>query len=82
MEHLKEAVNDGRIFRVTFIKRTNGELRNMVCRFGVKSHLRGGVKAFSDTEKKLFTVFDMQKKAYRSIPLDSIVEVKVNNEVY
>lgn len=81
-DFLKEAVDDGHIFSVEFIKRTTGELRHMVCRIGVKSHLKGGTKKFSDTEKQLLTVFDVQKNAYRSIPLDQIIRVKVNGQTY
>jgi hypothetical protein len=81
-DFLKEAVNDGHIFSVEFIKRTTGEKRLMVCRLGVKSHLKGGTKKFDDTEKKLLTVFDVQKNAYRSIPLDQIIRVKISGRVY
>jgi hypothetical protein len=82
MRYLYDAVKNGQIFSVTFIKRTTGEERTMVCRVGVKSYLRGGSKTFNDTEKGLLTVFDMQKKGYRSIPLDAIIKVKVNKEVF
>lgn len=81
-EFLKESVDDGKIFSVTFIKRTTGEIREMVCRLGVKSHLRGGVKKFDDKEKNLLTVFDVQKNGYRSIPLENIIKVKVNGVTY
>jgi len=79
---LKEAVSDGRIFSVEFYKRTTGERRHMVCRLGVKSHLKGGTKSFDDNEKKLLTVFDVQKNGYRSIPLDAILRVKIGGRVY
>jgi len=80
--YLKEAVADGHTFYVTFVKRTNGEVREMRCRVGVKKHLKGGEKKFSDEEKKLLTVFDLDKLAYRSIPLDQIIRVKVNGKTY
>jgi hypothetical protein len=79
---LKESVSDGRIFSVVFVKRTTGEIREMVCRMGVTSHLRGGVKKFNDQEKNLITVYDVQKNGYRSIPLENIIRVKVNGVVY
>jgi hypothetical protein len=81
-DFLKEAVDDGHIFSVDFIKRTTGEERHMVCRIGVKSHLKGGTKKFSDTEKNLLTVFDVQKNGYRSIPLENIIRVKINGRTY
>jgi hypothetical protein len=79
---LKEAVSDGKIFSVEFIKRTTGERRHMVARLGVKSHLKGGTKSFDDREKNLLTVFDVQKNGYRSIPLDAIIRVKIGGRVY
>lgn len=81
-DFLKEAVDDGHIFSVDFIKRTTGEQRHMLCRIGVKSHLKGGTKKFSDTEKNLLTVFDVQKNGYRSIPLENIIRVKINGRTY
>lgn len=82
LPYLKEAVSDGRLFMVLFRKRTTGEERRMLCRTGVKSHLKGGTKKFSDSEKKLLTVFDVEKGNYRSIPLDAIIKVKINGTVY
>lgn len=64
---------DGRIFTVTFKKRTNGEIRTMTCRLGVKKHLAGGEKAFSDKEKGLITVFDMAAQGYRSFGIDALI---------
>lgn len=79
---LKDSVSDGQIFSVVFVKRTTGEIREMVCRIGVTSHLRGGVKKFNDKEKNLLTVFDVQKNGYRSIPLENIIRVKIKGVVY
>ena len=73
---------DGKIFTVSFIKRTTGELRVMNCRLGVKKHLKGGVQVYDPKEYALLTVFDMQKKAYRSISLDAIVSVKLDGIEY
>lgn len=70
------------IFSVIFKKRTNGEIRKMVCRYGVTEYLAGGTKAFKDEDHELKTVFDMQKQAYRSIALESLIQIKVKGEVY
>jgi hypothetical protein len=71
----------GKIFSVRFIKRTTGEERKMVCRLGVKSHLKGGELAYNPAEKALLTVFDVQKQDYRSINLDQLLEVSAGGEV-
>jgi len=69
--------SQGKIFGVTFIKRTNGELRTMAARLGVKSYLKGGTLNYDASEKKLLIVFDMHKQGYRAIPLDSIMSIKL-----
>ncbi len=47
-------------FSVKFIKRTNGEIRDMVCRLDVKKYLRGGAPAYDFAEKNLVCVCDVQ----------------------
>ena len=66
---------NGKIFSVRFKKR-DGTLRDMTARLGVKSHLKGGNKPYSDSENDLLTVFDMSIKQYRSVPLYDVLSVK------
>lgn len=73
---------EGRIFSVKFIKRTTGEIREMVARTGVKAHLKGGDAAYKFSDKALLSVYDLQKKAYRAIPLDAILSLKAGGEEY
>lgn len=73
---------EGKIFSVKFIKRSTGELREMVARTGVKAHLKGGDAAYKFSEKSLLPVYDLQAKGYRSIPLDAIVSLKAGGEEY
>jgi hypothetical protein len=73
---------EGRIFSVRFIKRTTGEERVMTARTGVKKHLRGGDAAYSFSEKSLLSVWDLNKKAYRAIPLDGIISLREGGEEY
>ena len=77
--------NSGSIFSVVFTK-ANGERREMVCRFGVKSHLRGGEWANGNAGKPedhfLAIVFDMQKQGYRSIPVRRMHQIKLDGTVY
>lgn len=81
-EFLKSRASDGKIFSVTFTKRTTGEVRHMVCRLGVQKHLKGGEKKFDDAEKGLLTVFDIQKSGYRSIACESVSQIKIEGEVW
>ena len=81
-----ENCTDGHMFSVKFIKRTDGKIRDMNCRKGVKKFTKGGSLAFNPKEKKLVTVWEANtpnpEKAYRSIPLDSILEVRMNGNVF
>ena len=78
-EEAKEAIltSGGQIIGVEFIKRTTGEVRQMVCRTSVHKHLKGGERAYDFVEKDVLPVFDMQKMAYRCIPTEGITRVKV-----
>ena len=84
---LNEALNlimdqSGKIASAKFIKRTDGSVRKMTFRTGVKKHLTGEGAKFSFREKSLIPVFDMQKKGYRSIPTEGIQELTVGGNTY
>jgi hypothetical protein len=76
IEKVKEMVGS-KIFSVEFIK-LNGEHRKMVCRLGVKKHLRGGSLSYDAKSLNLLPVFDMEKGDYRMINFDSIINVTVD----
>lgn len=82
LSNLQNLVSDGSIFSVEFIKRTDNQLRKMLCRLGVKKHLRGGDKAYNPKKHNLLTVFDMNKKAYRSIPVNAIQKISINGQTF
>ena len=67
----------GRIFGAVFTKRTTGELRQGAFRTGVvrvKGELGSG-PAYDPESKGLILVWDMQKSAYRTIPIEGLVRV-------
>ena len=74
------------MFTVKFVKRTTGEVRVMNCRKGVKKFTNGGTLAYSPKEKNLVCVWDAKvedpAKAYRMIPLENIIEIKMEGETY
>jgi len=80
--NLRNLVSDGQIFFVEFIKRTDGQLRKMTCRLGVKKHLKGGSKPYSSKAHNLLTVFDMEKGGYRAIPVDAVLKLTVNGQSF
>lgn len=83
-DQLRKAIKEeagNKIFSVVFTKRTNGEERKMTCKLHVKKGLTGAGQSYDPAEKGLLTVYDMSKRAYRNIDLESISKIKVNGEV-
>lgn len=78
---LLKATN-GRFFRATFVKRTNGQERVLVGRTGVTKHLTGGDKRYSFSAKNLLSVWDVQAKGYRTVPLDALISLRVDGQDY
>jgi hypothetical protein len=65
-----------------FIKRTDGTVRVMNARLGVKAYLKGGELPYNPDEKGLIPVFDIPKRAYRMINVDTITNLKIGNNEY
>lgn len=76
------SLEDGRFFTVVFVKRTTGETRTMNCRQRVRKHLKGGEAAYSFKEHGLVPVYDVQAEGYRSIPLESLTELRTGGVTY
>lgn len=68
-----------KFFSVTFIKK-DGTLRNMNARLGVTKHLKGGTKKYNTDSLNYLTVFDLKKKAYRTINLNTLKSIKVDGK--
>lgn len=90
LAQFENATESGKVFTVEFYKRTNGELRTMNCRRGVKKGVKGVGLKFDPKEKNLLTVYDMQKinegsdekGAFRMINLSDLVSLKLEGKVY
>lgn len=74
--NIPELVSDGKIFSITFIKRTTGLSRTMCARRGVTRHLVGGALSYNPSDHGLMTVFDLEKRAYRTVPLDAVISLQ------
>lgn len=72
---------EGRIFSAYFRKK-NGEMREMVCRRGVKAHLAGGSLRYDPKAKMVLPVFDMQKEDYRMVNLRTLVSFNIGGETF
>jgi hypothetical protein len=79
-EKLIKSTN-GRIFSAIFTKK-DGSDRKMVCRLGVTKHLKGGEQSFEPADFDMITVFDVQKKGYRMVRVDTLKSVSVDGEEF
>lgn len=71
----------GHFFHLTFIK-LDGTTREMTCRFGVKSKLKGGPAAYDPDAKGIIVVYDVGVEGYRSVRIKSIVSIKIEGQVF
>ena len=65
----------GRVFAVTFIKRSTGKEKKIFARVGVKTRQKGKGLRYNSSDKKLIVVYDMKERKYKSIPIDGIEAV-------
>ena len=62
----------GKIFGVSFIKRSTGELRHMTARLGVKKGVTGEGLKYDPESRQLMTVYDMQKRGHRMVNTETL----------
>lgn len=74
VDQLRQLVGS-KIFTVEFIKK-DGTNRVMNCRLDVTKHLKGGTMKHDPRELNHIVVFDMQKLAYRTINVNTLVKIK------
>jgi len=81
---------NGTLVSVTFVKRTNGEVRKMLARTSVKKGVKGVGLKFNPKNKKLIGVYDFEKvregadpwKCYRFVPIDAVLSMRVRGKTY
>jgi len=78
LEKMKE---DNRMFSLEFIKK-DGTRRTMLARFNVTKYLLGEGRRYDPANYNLMTVFDMNKSAYRTIPLDRLLWIRTKGKRY
>jgi hypothetical protein len=71
----------GKFFTVTFTKK-DGTTRVMNARLGVKAYLKGGELPYDPIAKGLIPVFDIPKRAYRMVNINTISKLKIGNNSY
>jgi hypothetical protein len=80
LDKVKQLVGN-KFFKATFIKKS-GEKREMIARLGVTKHLKGGEKSYNANDFNYLTVFDMQKRGYRTINVNTLISIKTKGKVY
>lgn len=69
-----------KFFTISFIKK-DGTLRKMNARLGVTKHLKGGKRSYNPDDFNYLTVFDLGKKQYRTVNLNTVKEIKANGKI-
>tara|TARA_R100001163_G_scaffold59601_1_gene48459 strand:- start:632 stop:940 length:309 start_codon:yes stop_codon:yes gene_type:complete len=75
-ELILKATENGKVVGLGFIKRSTGKLRTGAFRRGVVKGITGDGLKFKPSEHDLITLYDMNAKGYRNIPLDNLTFVK------
>jgi len=79
---VRTLTKNGQVFGVKFIKK-DGTLRRMACRLGVKKGVTGAGKRWDRADyPNLLTVWDMNKKDFRNVNLDTVKEVKAKKQIF
>jgi len=76
------AATNGRVFAVTFIKRSDGKERTIRARVGVRVNQKGKTPRYNPKGKKLVLVFDMGERIYKCIPIEGIEAVTFRGKRY
>lgn len=73
---------NGKFFTVEFVKRSTGEVRIMRATTNYDSKTVGGVMTYDANAKQLIPVWDLEKKAFRSIPTDAVLRIVALGNTY
>lgn len=81
MENFKilKKIIGNQFFTATFVKK-DGTIRTMNCRLGVKKHLKGGSLNHDPEKLNHLIVYDIVTKAYRTINLDTLIDIKFKGQ--
>lgn len=76
---------NGHFFKVVFVKRSTGEVREMTARIGVKKYTNGIGLKYDAKSKNLLPVWVSNEnldgaEAYRMVDLETILEIKANGK--
>lgn len=72
----------GHIFAIEFIRRSDGALDAMTCRTGVTKGTKGKSMGYNPKDHGLLSVYSMDKKGFRSIPVENIRRLAMRGKRY
>lgn len=78
---LFKEIETGKFFSCEF-RKVDGTIRNMTCRTHVKKYTNGGKLSFNPSQKGLLPVWDVQKKEYRFVNLNSLIWLRFEKVKY
>ena len=78
---LNKMQKDNRMFSLEFIKK-DGTKRVMLARFNVSIGLTGKGQRYNPADYDLINVYDMNKNAYRSVPLNRLLWLRTKGKRY
>ena len=64
---------NGKIFKIYFVKRSTGKMREMLCRTGVTINVNGNGHKYNPKDYRLINVYDLHKKNHRFIPIENVI---------
>lgn len=85
LEEMRVKINSirDRMFSVEVVKKSDGNIRTMNCRMGVRKHGHKGIgPRYSRKEKGLCCVHDVAKDAFRTINVSGVRILTVNKQRY
>lgn len=71
----------GKFFSAQFIK-GDGEVRDMLCRLGVKKDLTGKGLRYDPASRSMVCVYDIRKKGYRMLNLQKLEWLTIGGGTY
>ena len=80
IEMIKDSA--GKIFGVSFIKRTPGQTRHMSARRGVRKDVNGEGLKYDPESKQLLTVYDMHKQGHRMLNTETLYRLVLKGNSY
>lgn len=72
---------NGRFFSVEFLKK-DASTRRLNGRVGVKRYVKGTGMAYDPEERGLLVVYDLQKRGYRMVNLETVKRIKCWGKEY